>query len=329
MDILLYIIIVILVSFIIYLKINTKKYESNFLIKEQELKKHLHNLEVQGLEAINKELTKRKEDAYREFSLVKEQLIREQESLKNYKEQQIITIEQETQLYRQEQINNIQRELLLLDLAEQEKYKQQFEKYKTNYNIEIERANNELKILLDDLNDLRQKRENTLNIIKEEEKLKNEIDFYRIVLTEEDIEDISQLKTIEKKLHNKDVLHKLIYKTYIEIPMNSMFARIGIKESPGIYKITNINNKMCYIGQSTNVKNRVKAHVQSSIGISNIAAQLVHEKMKEEGLENFSFQLLEECEKDQLNIREKYWINYYDSNHYGYNGTGGGSKKSD
>lgn len=57
---------------------------------------------------------------------------------------------------------------------------------------------------------------------------------------------------IEKYLHNKDVLHKLIYKTYIELPMNAMFGRIGAKEIPGIYKITNLKNNMVYIGQSTN-----------------------------------------------------------------------------
>ena len=87
--------------------------------------------------------------------------------------------------------------------------------------------------------------------------------------------------------------------------MNSLFNRVGIKECAGIYKIANLNNNMVYIGQSTNVRNRIKSHIQASLGISTIASQLVHDKIAEEGLENFSFQIIEECDKTQLNDREK------------------------
>jgi hypothetical protein len=34
---------------------------------------------------------------------------------------------------------------------------------------------------------------------------------------------------------------------------------------------------------------------------------------------NFTFQLLEECAKEDLNAREKFWINYFQSNEIGYN----------
>ena len=117
------------------------------------------------------------------------------------------------------------------------------------------------------------------------------MNFFRIILKKEDVEDIEQLRSIEKRLNNKDVLRKLIYKTFIEVPMNALFGRVGIKEAPGVYKITNLKNNMVYIGQSTNVKNRVKAHIQASIGISTIASQVVHDAMADEGLENFTFQL--------------------------------------
>jgi hypothetical protein len=37
------------------------------------------------------------------------------------------------------------------------------------------------------------------------------------------------------------------------------------------------------------------------------------------GLENFNFEVLEECLAEQLNQRERYWISYYDTFFNGYN----------
>ena len=44
------------------------------------------------------------------------------------------------------------------------------------------------------------------------------------------------------------------------------------------------------------------------------------------GIENFSFEVIEECEKEKLNDREIYWISFYNSNNKnnGYNLTNGG-----
>jgi len=47
--------------------------------------------------------------------------------------------------------------------------------------------------------------------------------------------------------------------------------------------------------------------------------------MQADGVENFSFEVLEECERSKLNEEEIYWINYYKSQEYGYNMTKGGS----
>jgi len=39
--------------------------------------------------------------------------------------------------------------------------------------------------------------------------------------------------------------------------------------------------------------------------------------------ENFSFRILEKCERAQLNEKEKFWIEMYQSDKYGLNSTGG------
>ena len=45
--------------------------------------------------------------------------------------------------------------------------------------------------------------------------------------------------------------------------------------------------------------------------------------MQEDGLYNFRFELLEECPREQLNEKEKYYIDLYESITYGYNSQGG------
>lgn len=42
-------------------------------------------------------------------------------------------------------------------------------------------------------------------------------------------------------------------------------------------------------------------------------------------MENFSFEIVEECSEKFLDEREKYWISYYNSFENGYNATIGGN----
>lgn len=93
----------------------------------------------------------------------------------------------------------------------------------------------------------------------------------------------------------------------------------------GIYKITNIINSKCYIGKSeVSVENRLECHRK---GVhSNIYLQ---SSIKHYGVENFRFEVLEECEKEDCNSRERYWIEYYNCIYpNGYNGTSGGEGES-
>lgn len=98
----------------------------------------------------------------------------------------------------------------------------------------------------------------------------------------------------------------------------------------GIYKITNKVNDHAYIGQSVNIGRRWSAHRGKpfEVGCDEYETPL-YRAIRKYGLDNFSFEVLEECKVDQLNAREKYWIGYYDTFFSGYNqGIGGNTKRT-
>ena len=48
--------------------------------------------------------------------------------------------------------------------------------------------------------------------------------------------------------------------------------------------------------------------------------------MMKDGVENFTFEVLEECERALLNDREKYYISFYRAQEHGYNMSRGGAR---
>ena len=96
----------------------------------------------------------------------------------------------------------------------------------------------------------------------------------------------------------------------------------------GIYVIiNNINNKK-YIGQSINIERRFKEHKRRAFNSSlKFYNDPLYRAIRKYGMENFSFLILEECEKKDLDKKEIYWIKYYQTfdKEYGYNISNGGN----
>ena len=78
----------------------------------------------------------------------------------------------------------------------------------------------------------------------------------------------------------------------------------------GIYKITNLKNGKIYIGQSIDVLERFIQHKSDLKGNRHVNKHL-QSAYNLYGLKNFSFEILEECSKKELDKKEKYWIDYY------------------
>lgn len=91
-----------------------------------------------------------------------------------------------------------------------------------------------------------------------------------------------------------------------------------------IYKITNLINNKIYIGKTTlTLEKRLKRHFYLASIKTN---RRLYDSINHHGKENFIIELIEECEYDLANEREKYYIALYDSmnKEIGYNMTEGG-----
>ena len=90
----------------------------------------------------------------------------------------------------------------------------------------------------------------------------------------------------------------------------------------GIYKITNLINNKIYIGQSVDIKRRWYYYTNPPKELD--YKSKIIPAIKKYGIENFKFEILEECPIDQLDERESYYINFYNSIIDGYNIIEGG-----
>lgn len=169
---------------------------------------------------------------------------------------------------------------------------------------------------LDDLQD-------RINVIVEANKRaaqdKEKQDFYRLQLSQQDKEEIAKIRSIEPYLRSSEPLNKVIWKVYYEKPYAELIGRVlGADRKVGIYKITSLIDGKCYVGQSTDVAERWKQHIKRGIGADTPTRNKLYPVMLATGVENFTFELLEECHALQLNEREDYWQKVYHAIDFGY-----------
>ena len=143
--------------------------------------------------------------------------------------------------------------------------------------------------------------------------------FYKLNLTENDLNEIKKLKDIIPYLRDPEALNKVIWKVYYEKPYTDLIGRVvGTGVKTGIYKITNTINQMCYVGQSINIADRFKQHIKRGIGAETPTKNKLYPAMLKDGVENFTFELIEECDRSLLNDREDYWQEYFKAKEFGY-----------
>lgn len=145
------------------------------------------------------------------------------------------------------------------------------------------------------------------------------VNYYKLNLPKTDIEEIAKLRTVLPYLKDKEPLNKVIWKVYYEKPYTDMVGRvIGSEVRTGIYKITNLSNQMCYVGQAVDLASRWKQHIKRGLGAETPTRNKLYPAMEEFGVENFSFEVVEECDRSQLDEREDYWQEYFKAKEFGY-----------
>lgn len=185
--------------------------------------------------------------------------------------------------------------------------------------ITIEKLDNQILEKENQLNNLQQMANAAIESNKRAAADKQQKDFYRLQLDEIDKEEIKRIRSIEPYLRKKEPLNKVIWKVYYEKPCTDLIGRVvGQGRKTGIYKITNIDNGMCYVGQAVDIAERWKQHIKRGIGADPPTQNKLYPAMLAIGVENFMFEIIEECSGNLLNEKEDYWQNFYNAKEWGY-----------
>ena len=189
----------------------------------------------------------------------------------------------------------------------------------SDLNKNLTATNQAIKLAETRLADLSAKVQAAIEAAKRQEEAETAQDFYRLNLSDIDIEEIIKLRQVTVLLRDSEPLNKVIWKVYYEKPYSDLIGRVvGSGVHTGIYKITNIENQKCYVGQAANIADRWKQHIKRGIGAEAPTRNKLYPAMLQYGVENFTFEIIEECPRDKLNDREDYWQDYFGAREFGY-----------
>ena len=133
--------------------------------------------------------------------------------------------------------------------------------------------------------------------------------------------DIAAIETILPTLSAEasGAIAKVIWKVYYEKPYTDLVGRVvGDKQRTGIYRLVNSITQMCYVGQAVDIADRWRQHIKRALGAEPRTQNKLYPAMYKDGIENFTFEIIEECPREKLNEREDYWQDFYKAKEYGY-----------
>lgn len=170
------------------------------------------------------------------------------------------------------------------------------------------------------LESLKKQKAASIEALQREQAVQEQKDLYRLVLSNQDKQDIEFLRSIQFRISKPRLVSMLIWQNYVQpIAKKKLPLILGSENVCGIYKITNIKNQMCYIGQAKDMRKRLNEHLKKGLGIDTPQGNKLYQAMLEDGVDSFTFELLEECSEEELNSKERYYIELYNSIDYGYN----------
>ena len=271
------------------------------------------------IEKRNQELKKEKSNYLSEIEAYRQNLLNIQEAMHNAgisAEQFYKNIQQSYNNYEYSLEKDYQEKEEEYDILVKELYK--------SYDNEQDRILDQIKWEQSKLDNLRSTRAAAIQAQIKEREIKDQLSFYCLQPTENELDDIKALERVKPNLHQPRILCMLIWSTYFQKPMTALCNNVlGTAVVCGIYKITNQETGECYIGQAVDIAKRWKDHAKCGLGIDTPANNKLYKAIQEYGIWNFSWELLEKCSKEQLNEKEYFYIDLYDSKNYGYNSSSG------
>lgn len=197
------------------------------------------------------------------------------------------------------------------------------------FDIKIANKNLDLLKIQKELDKLKETRAAAHEALLKEQEIKENKDNYRLLPSQADLTDARRLEIVKRELNKPRILSMLIWQTYWQPIAKKQFPIIlQAKTKTGIYKITNIITDECYIGQAVDIYKRWNEHCKCGLGIDTPPGNKLYKAIQQYGLENFTFELLTECNQTELNEKEKYFIELYQANTFGYNGNKGVSNNA-
>ena len=262
------------------------KAEKEYQIKKEALERHLAEERKIAIQEIKTEMTEVKTNWENE---IKEQREKAFEHLN-----EIIKFEQEKIEHKKVELNKHLEETKLQTTEQVEVFKTLLQDWKSRQDAAVE-AN------------------------KRADEIKQKDNFYKIVLSEDEIDELRELNKAIKKLRNPLPFRKAVYDIYYKPKVSELVLRVvGSGRRTGIYKITHIESQKVYVGQSVDIGNRWKQHAKRGCGADQITQNKLYPAMLEEGIESFTWEIIEEVESDKLSEAEKYWQEFYKAKEFGY-----------
>ena len=307
-SIILIIISITLIIFSIYSMKHTHKINTDIDIKNHKLEEDYNNLK-------------------QELSNKQKELFNYEEQLKKIQDNITKSIDNREELSKKAFENYCQ----VLEKNYEEK-EQEYDKYEESLNTAY--SNLQLKLIKEldeakaELASIEATRAAAIQAQIKEKEIEEQLSFYCLTVSDNELKDISVLESIKPKLFNPRILSMLIWKTFYQKPMTDLCNQIiGTDVKTGIYKITNQKTKECYIGQAVDLATRWKTHAKCGLGIDTPPGNLLYKSMQDYGIWNFSWEVLEFCPREKLDEKENYYIQLYQSKDYGYNSNKGITKK--
>lgn len=292
-----------------------------YILRSQNIKlnqKEIHLRDKQ--EAIQQGYTTKIKEAEKRLASIEEKIQQKEQQFNqkyNFEEQQIQS--------RLKDYENLKRKTIDQQL---EFFKLECNQQKSKYEQKLSSIQQEVQAAAASLQTLKQTRKAAYQAILRQKEIKNKLDDYRLVPSNIQLSDIKKLEKVKLELAKPRILSMLIWQTYWQ-PLAKIKFPVILKDKTkmGIYKITNSQTGECYIGQAVDIYKRWNQHCKAGLGIDTPPGNKLYKAMQEYGLQNFTFEILLECNRDELNEKEKYFISLYQADTYGYNSNIGVNKK--